>query len=167
MTCVDHPEIANRWPGNCFGCSPSNPQGLRLRFWRSEQGCYTRCAVPEHLCGFDRVAHGGIIATLLDEVSAWTVIACLGRLGVTREISIRYLRPVPTGTEVHVEGKIISHDDRIAVVSAFITLPGRAEQEVLVESNSTWALPKLSNIARMAGLDEPTLREYLTIVGQS
>lgn len=164
---MDHPEITNRWPGHCFGCSPSNPHGLRLRFWRSEQGCYTRYAVPEHLCGFDRVAHGGITATLLDEVSAWTVITCLGRLGVTREISIRYLRPVPTGTEVYVRGQVISHDDRIAMVSASIALPGHPEHELLAESTSTWALPKLSNIARMAGLDEPALQEYLEAMGQS
>ena len=164
---MDHPEIANRWPGHCFGCSPANPHGLRLRFWRTEQGCYTKYTVPEHLCGFDRVAHGGIIATLLDEVSAWTVIACLGRLGVTREISIRYLRPVPTGTEVHVEGQVVSHDDRVAVVHAQITLPGHPVAEVLAESTSTWALPKLSNIARMAGLDEPALREYLEAMGRS
>lgn len=163
---MGHPEIPNRWPGNCFGCSPANPHGLRLRFWRSEHGCYTRCAIPEHLCGFDRVAHGGIIATLLDEVSAWTVIARLGRLGVTREISIRYLRPVPTGTEVHAEGQVLSSDDRVAVVRARITLPGNPEHEVLAESTSTWALPKISNIARISGLDEPALQEYLEAMRQ-
>ncbi len=162
---MDHPEIANRWPGHCFGCSPANPHGLRLRFWRSEQGCFTRYAIPEHLCGFDKVAHGGIIATLLDEVSAWTVIACLGRLGVTREISIRYLRPVPTGVELKVEGQVISHDGRSAIVRASVTPAGDPARELLAEGTSTWALPKLSSIARMTGLDEPALREYLQSMG--
>ncbi len=162
---MDHPEITNRWPGLCFGCSPANPRGLRLRFWRSEQGCFTRYAIPEHLCGFDKVAHGGIIATLLDEVSAWTVIACLGRLGVTREISIRYLRPVPTGIELKVAGQVISHDGRSAIVRASVAPAGAPAHEVLAESTSTWALPKLSSIARMAGLDEPALREYLQSMG--
>lgn len=163
---MDHPEIANIWPGQCFGCSPANPHGLRLRFWRSEQGCFTKYAVPEHLCSFDGVAHGGVVATLLDEVSAWTVIARLGRIGITRDISVRYLRPVPTGAEIMVEGRLVSFDGRSAVVGASLMLYGHPEREVLAESTSTWALPKLSSIARMAGLDETALREYLRAVGQ-
>lgn len=158
---MDYPEIANVWPGRCFGCSPTNAHGLRLRFWRSERGCFSRCTLPDHLCGFDGIAHGGIIATLLDEVSAWTLLARLGRLGVTREISIRYIKPVRTGTELWVEGEIVGHDDRSAAVRATIRPSGASPHAVLAESESRWALPKLSSIARMTGLDEPALQEYL------
>jgi hypothetical protein len=42
-------EIPNYWTGYCFGCSRTNPQGLQLRFWRSNQGCFTECAIPEYL----------------------------------------------------------------------------------------------------------------------
>ncbi len=164
---MDQPEIPNRWPGQCYGCSPRNPLGLRLRFWRSETGCFTRYVIPEHLCGFDGVAHGGVIAAILDEVSAWTVIACLGRLAITREISIRYHRPVPTGVEIRAEGQIVRRDDRSAVVRARMTLSGGPADEVLAVSTSAWALPKLSSIARMTGLDEQALSEYLGAMAPS
>jgi hypothetical protein len=76
-------EIPNYWQGHCFGCSQTNTHGLQLRFWLSGEGCFTRCTIPERLCGWDGLVHGGIVAALLDEVAAWTIIARLGRLGIT------------------------------------------------------------------------------------
>ena len=93
-------EIPNDWTGNCFGCSRKNTQGLRLRFWLSEEGCFTKCTIPDHLCGLDGVVHGGIVTVLLEEVAAWMITACLSRLGITREISVRYLKPTRTNAEL-------------------------------------------------------------------
>jgi len=62
-------EIPNYWTGKCFGCSTVNSYSLRLRFFLSEDGCYTKCSIPDYLCGIDGVVHGGMIALLLDEVS--------------------------------------------------------------------------------------------------
>lgn len=156
-------EIPNYWPGRCFGCSQTNTQGLKLRFWVSEQGCFTKCTIPDHLCGFDGLVHGGIIATLLDEVAAWTLIACLARLGITREISTRYLKPVPTNTELLVEGQIISHDERNAVLRSTIR---SADGTVLAEGESKWMFLKPSSLAHIAGVDEPTLQQFLAIYSQ-
>ena len=82
-TCLqtDHAEISNYFPGNCFACSRNNMKGLRLRFWYSEKGCFTRYTIPDYMCGFTGLAHGGIIALLLDETAAYAVISHLVRLG--------------------------------------------------------------------------------------
>jgi uncharacterized protein (TIGR00369 family) len=154
----DYPEIPGRWPGACFGCSDANPHGLRLRFRHTELGCITNCAITETYCGFDGLVHGGVIATLLDEAAAWAVIARLGRLGVTREMTTRYLKPVPTAMELVVTGTITSHDERGAIVRSRINA---ADGTLLAEAESTWAFPRLSRIAALAGVGETTLQQFI------
>lgn len=151
-------EIPNYWPGRCFGCSRTNARGLRLRFWLSEKSCFTRCTVPDDLCGWDGLVHGGIISALLDEVAAWTTIAHLARIGITREVSIRYLKPVQTNTELLVEGRIISHDEKSAVLRSTIHSAGG---RLLAESESKWMFPKLSSIAKITRVDELMLQQVL------
>ncbi len=57
---MENEEIKARWPGSCFGCSPTNPHGLKLRFRHADQGCVNRCVIPDTLfsptlyCGFGR-----------------------------------------------------------------------------------------------------------------
>ena len=151
-------EIPNYWPGRCFVCSRINTQGLHLRFWLSEDVCFTRCTIPDYLCGLDGLVHGGIIATLLDEVSAWTIIARLARLGMTRETSVRYFKPVPTNTELVVEGEIVNRRERgVDVRSAIRSSDGA----LLAEADSNWILPSLSTIAKITGAEESALREFV------
>jgi uncharacterized protein (TIGR00369 family) len=155
---TDQREVIGEWPGNCFGCSPGNPVGLQLSFRRARQGCIASCIVPDRLCGFDGLVHGGIIATLLDEAAAWAVIAHLGKLGLTREMKTRYLKPVPTNTEVLVKGSIVNHDNHNAVAMSSVHAPDGA---LLAEGESSWAFAKLSRIASVAGVPEEKLQRFL------
>jgi hypothetical protein len=155
---VSEREVPNYWTGRCFGCSTTNPHGLHLRFWYSEQGCFTRCTIPDYLCGLEGIVHGGILALLLDEVAEWTVIARLGRFGITRNISIWYWKLVRTNTEIIVESQIINQDERNAVQRSTIR---SADGTLMAESRSEWLLPKLSTIASMASVDEATLQQFL------
>ena len=151
-------EVPNYWPGRCFGCSKTNPHGLHLRFWYSKNGYFTRCTIPEYLCGIEGVVHGGILALLLDEVAEWTIIAHLGRFGITRSISIRYFKAAKTDTEIIVESQIISHDDRNAVQRSTIHT---ADGTLLAESTSDWMLPSPSVLAGVGSADRATLEEFL------
>jgi uncharacterized protein (TIGR00369 family) len=152
-------EIPNYWKGQCFGCSRTNTRGLGLRFWHLEQGCYTRCSIPDYLCGMDGLAHGGIIAFLLDEVAQWAMIAHIGRMGLTREIAVRYLKPVPTDTEVVVAGKIITQDGKEVEVRS--TMHSN-DNLLLAESKSKWHLARISTIAKMSKVDELTLQNFFS-----
>jgi acyl-CoA thioesterase FadM len=156
---VSEREVPNHWLGHCFGCSTTNPHGLHLRFWYSERGCFTKCTIPDYLCGIDGIVHGGILALLLDEVAEWTVVAHLSRFGMTRNISIQYFKPARTNTEITVESQIISYDDKNAVQRSTIHL---ADGTLVAESRSEWLLPKLSTIASLTSVNEATLQEFLT-----
>lgn len=151
-------EVQGQWPGSCFGCSSRNLQGLQLRFFHTEEGCATNCTIPDTYCGFEGLVHGGIIATLLDEAAGWSIFARIGRLGVTREMTTRYLKPVPTNAELRVEGAILSHDERSAVVRSTIH---SADGTLLAEGESTWAFPRLGRIASLANVPEGTLQQFL------
>lgn len=151
-------EVPNHWGGKCFGCSKTNTHSLGLRFWLSDQGCYTRCAIPDFLCGIDGLAHGGIIAFLLDEIAQWTMISRIGKMGLTREITVRYLKPVPTNTEIIIEGKIMHLKGKNVSLNSTIS----SNNTLLAESESSWFLASLAVIAEMSDVDETTLKKFLS-----
>jgi uncharacterized protein (TIGR00369 family) len=78
----------------CFGCSPKNPFGLKLQFEESEEFLHAIWHPSEQYQGYTNILHGGIIATLLDEIGAWCVSVKIGTAGVTSEMKTKYLSPV-------------------------------------------------------------------------
>lgn len=151
-------EIPNYWTGQCFGCSTVSSYGLRLRLNLSEKGCYTRYSVPDYPCGIDGVVHGGMIALFLDEVSQWTMIARLGKIGLSRGISVRYLKPVPTNTEIVIEAKIETQDEKDTVLRSTIH---SKDNELLAEGESRWMMAHPSIIAEISKIDVSLLKEFL------
>src|SRR5207302_5220204 len=55
--------------GGCFGCSATHPDGLRLSFDRDGEAIVCRYTIPDRFHGAPGIAHGGIVATILDDVS--------------------------------------------------------------------------------------------------
>lgn len=74
----------------CFGCDPENPIGLRLHFHRRGDVVSTTWEPRGELEGYPGVLHGGIQATLADEIGGWYVYSVLGTAGVTRDLQITY-----------------------------------------------------------------------------
>ena len=79
---------------NCFGCSPRNELGLRLEFWDAGDYLMTRWDPKSWMMGYHNILHGGIQATLMDEIAGWVVLVKCKTGGVTTDMSIRYLKPV-------------------------------------------------------------------------
>ncbi len=87
---------------SCFVCGESNPIGLNLR--SHTDGKLVRIEYhpkPEHV-GFTGVVHGGIIATLLDEVMVWACAVQTKRFAFCAELSVRYLQPLRPGGKTFV-----------------------------------------------------------------
>jgi len=82
---------------HCFGCGLDNRAGLRLHFFTdSENNVVCQLRLAARFAGPPGHAHGGIIATLLDEAMSKTNRA-RGIVAMTRHMSVEYLRPVPLG----------------------------------------------------------------------
>ena len=86
--------FAGREGYNCFGCSPDNPVGLRLSFIDDGDEIVSRWQPVEHFHGYQNILHGGIQATLMDEIASWVVYVKVKRSGVTSTMNVRYLNPV-------------------------------------------------------------------------
>jgi acyl-coenzyme A thioesterase PaaI-like protein len=90
----------------CFGCGANNPLGLNMSFYCLGKTVRSDVALSEHHMGWENIAHGGIISTILDEIMGWTVIAFERVFFVTRKIEIQYLRPVELNASLTAIGEI-------------------------------------------------------------
>lgn len=112
---------------HCFGCGIENRSGLRLRFFEDEHGqivCPFRLAA--RFAGPPGYAHGGIIATLLDEAMSKSNRA-KNIVAMTRHLEVDYLRPVPlkaaltltarhtsaSGRKHHCEAEIVTGEGEV------------------------------------------------------
>jgi acyl-coenzyme A thioesterase PaaI-like protein len=90
----------------CFACGGSNPVGLKMSFFRQRDAVCSELALSRNHVGWENMAHGGIISTLLDEIMSWTLICFKKSFPVTRRMTVRYLRPVPVEAPLTVRGRI-------------------------------------------------------------
>jgi len=104
--------------GMCFCCGPRNPIGLKLTFERLPDGRMRTYWTPrpEHQ-GFKEIVHGGLVATLMDEVMIRLLYA-LGVRAVTAELSTRFLRPVRVGKRYRFESRLIEDKGRVVTAEA-------------------------------------------------
>ncbi|MCP5518130.1 MAG: PaaI family thioesterase [Verrucomicrobiales bacterium] len=94
---------------SCFVCGQHNAAGLRLSFetdGRSVRGRWV--PQPEHV-GFKGTIHGGLSATLLDEVMTWACGVSAGKFCFCAEMTVRYLRPLAPGREVEVCAELVAN----------------------------------------------------------
>jgi acyl-CoA thioesterase FadM len=91
---------------DCFGCGTRNPIGLRMIFYRQGNAICSDVVLTRNHVGWQNMAHGGIISTLLDEVMAWAVIYFKRTFFVTRRMTVRYRAPVPVDVPLTVRGAI-------------------------------------------------------------
>ena len=123
MVSVMHYEVNNPFVGTenyrCFGCAPHHPNGLRLRFERDGQQVRARWRPSAEYQGYSAIVHGGIQATLLDEVSSWAIFVLCGVAAVTRRISVEYERALPINApEVVVVASVADRSARVITVDA-------------------------------------------------
>jgi uncharacterized protein (TIGR00369 family) len=125
--------------GRCFGCGQDNDSGLRLRFRRTGEGSVeAEYSVPDHFRGAEGVVHGGIQATLLDEVmglAVHTMLAGTDHKIVTAELNVRYRKATPTEVPLAIRASLTRVEGTNLFLSAAIT---DASGEVLTEADGRW-----------------------------
>ena len=97
---------------NCFACGGENPIGMGLHIELGDGTARTTWTVGHDYVGWSDKAHGGIIATLLDEVMAWAP-SSFDSWAVTAEMTVRYRSPAAPGEELMAEGHVVERRRRI------------------------------------------------------
>lgn len=100
---IDMKRIINPWRGmdgyRCFGCDPRSEQGLRMEFYEDGDRIVSRWRPRPEFQGWVDTLHGGIQATLADEISSWVVFRKFQTSGVTSRMEVRYLKPIHTSED--------------------------------------------------------------------
>jgi uncharacterized protein (TIGR00369 family) len=121
----------------CFGCGSSNPVGLKLEFERVGDTVRSRVSVSSDYAGYRAFAHGGVIATMLDEAMGWAMLHIAGHYGVTKHLNVSYRRPVFVDRPVVLSARVSAQED------SRVFLEARIEDErgrVLAAAEGEWSI---------------------------
>jgi acyl-coenzyme A thioesterase PaaI-like protein len=104
----------------CLVCGRDNRHGLKLDLnVDAETGIVAVRFTPrpEHI-GFEGIVHGGVIATVLDEVMVWAATWAGRRFCVCGELTTRFRREAAVGRALEVAARVESNRPRLIVTSA-------------------------------------------------
>ena len=104
-----HAVKKQQYTNNCFGCGPANEAGLRLKFVldKKSERFLCRFRLQRRFVGPPAHAHGGIIATILDEAMG-KVNKLHNLIALTSQMEVTYLKPVPLNQPLRVESRELS-----------------------------------------------------------
>jgi len=110
----------------CFVCGEKNDFGLRAQFYETDNKELVALIIPsEQHQGYPGRMHGGIAATILDEIIARSIT--IGKeeqlWGVTLELKTKFRKPVPLGEQLKVVGRVTNEGTRSFEGTAEIILP--------------------------------------------
>ena len=125
---------AERTAKLCFACSQENPIGLKLKPVHDGEKVTAEFTAGKFHQGWDDVIHGGILYTLLDEVTAYAMLCHGIEFGVTAKSEIRFKQVAPvnepikasawvtklTKRLVETKGMLTHHDNTVIVEGDFL-----------------------------------------------
>jgi acyl-coenzyme A thioesterase PaaI-like protein len=126
---------------NCFACGPEHPFGLKLSFSYDDEKdiVFTRFQPDELFAGFPTILHGGIQATILDELAFWGTWAKFKQSGFTYDLSVRYRKKCPVDRIL--KGKAVIGDVSHRLVSSETQLIDPETEEIFTEGVVRYYLP--------------------------
>jgi uncharacterized protein (TIGR00369 family) len=103
-----HNPFRERKGYQCFGCSPDHLSGLQLSFFEDGDELISTWEPKTRFEGYQGVLHGGIQATIMDEIASWVVYVKIKVAGVTSSMDVRYHKPVyMAGGEITIRSKVL------------------------------------------------------------
>ena len=108
---------------HCFVCGVENPLGLQLRFYDNGPGeVVAEYTLPENYQGYPGVAHGGIVAAMLDEAAGRSLMGDLSdpRFMFTARLNVTYRKNVPVGQPLRLVGKAGEIRSRTATATSIL-----------------------------------------------
>ncbi|MHB8770654.1 MAG: PaaI family thioesterase [Syntrophales bacterium] len=110
---------------HCMVCGLENEFGLKAAFFELENGEVAALFRPqERHQSYPGRLHGGMAAAILDEtIGRAMMLKNRGVWGVTAELSLRYLLPVPLEGELRAVGRITRDTRRLFEGTGEILLP--------------------------------------------
>ena len=90
---------------HCFACGSLNRHGLNLVLHVEPSFAWTQVTLDRRFEGWDGIAHGGILCTILDEVMGWALVGA-DNWGLTARLNVDFKAPVRIGEPFRGEGEV-------------------------------------------------------------
>ncbi len=140
---------------HCFVCGLANPYGLKACFYQTAENEVTAWyTIPKQYEGYPGIAHGGIVASLLDEAVGRSVMGTdpdSARLLFTARLTVKYRQHVPVEVPLRFVGRAVK--DRGRVVTAwggvFLAEEDPATAQPLAEAESMLLAVPEEELAQM------------------
>ncbi|GAA0986432.1 hypothetical protein GCM10009555_063870 [Acrocarpospora macrocephala] len=137
---------------NCFGCSPHNPVGLKLRMQRLSNGDYAaETTFSECYASYPGIVHGGIVNVLVDEVMGDTLTLIHGMLAFSVTLRSRMLAPLMVGERYLTVARVSGRGNGVLHTEATITGPG---DELHVMATGTYQPIRSEQARELMKLDD-------------
>ena len=146
----------------CFGCGAANDIGLKMEFESDGIEIRSFTIIPERLAGWSNLAHGGILATILDETMAWTAIYLERSYILTKKMSVEFIKPVFVGEKLEARGRILQKiSDREILIEAELF---NEKREIVYKGDGNIALFSPDAIRKFGFLEEEFLLDFEKVV---
>jgi acyl-coenzyme A thioesterase PaaI-like protein len=122
---LDHGEV-------CPVSGAENPLGLAMTTWRAGEEVRASVTLGIAAAGSPGIAHGGVIAALLDDLMGFVLVSLTRTQGVTATLSVSYRRAVPIGVELQLRGRLQRREGRKLFIEGSIAFDG----EVLAQGEA-------------------------------
>jgi acyl-coenzyme A thioesterase PaaI-like protein len=132
----------------CFGCGMKNVAGLRIRFFNDgPNACRATVVLEDQHQGYPGIAHGGIVATMLDEAMGRAPMSGNpNRFMFTAKMEIRYRQSVPIQQPVTLSGRLVKDRGRMALAEAEVRLE---DGSIAAEASATLMEIPREELAKM------------------
>jgi acyl-coenzyme A thioesterase PaaI-like protein len=118
---------------HCFACGSTNPIGMSLKIELGDRRASTTWIPGSDFVGWSDRVHGGLIATVLDEVMAWAPSSD-DAWAVTSSFTVRFHAPVSPGERLRADGWVEGQRRRIYDVKGEV----RAGDRLIAEASGTY-----------------------------
>lgn len=139
-----HADVLPAHHPQCVGCGQDNPHGHQLQAWRVGDVVHARHVFDERHVGAPGIAHGGAVATVLDDLFGF-VLYVVGDLAVTRHLEVGYRAPVLLDVPYLLDARLDRREGR----KLFVSARGTGEDGALVvEAKAVFIVVELQHFSR-------------------
>ena len=136
--------------GLCFACGQDNPIGLKLKPVYDGEKVRAEFTPGELYQGWNDTVHGGIIYTLLDEITAYAILCCGVDFGVTAKSEVRFRHVAPINEPIQLSAWVTKFRKRLVEVEGVLT---QKNNTVIAEGSFLFYVWRQSNKTILWDLD--------------
>ncbi len=103
----------------CFACGKRNAHGLHMNVIKTDGGVEAVIRLPDWVQSYAHIVHGGIIATILDEMAVWAAYH-QGFNCVTAELLVRIKKSMVLDGIYRAQARIVNKKHRFVAAESSV-----------------------------------------------